>query len=67
MELRLDLMATNAQSFRDILVDVDASSLIVRVQTSASLTTVFEAHLLYDKIKPSETIWSVASAAPVLI
>ncbi|CAA6667038.1 unnamed protein product [Spirodela intermedia] len=49
----------NAQSFRDVSVDVDASSLIVRVQTSASLTTVFEAHLLYDKIKPSETIWFV--------
>ncbi|XP_078442028.1 shikimate kinase like 2 [Wolffia australiana] len=59
VELRLDLAATKAQSFKDILVDADVTSLKVSLLSSASLTTVFDATRLYDRIKPSETIWFV--------
>uniref|UniRef100_A0A1D1YY79 Shikimate kinase n=1 Tax=Anthurium amnicola TaxID=1678845 RepID=A0A1D1YY79_9ARAE len=59
VELRLDLAATNIQSFRDIFVDVDESSLNVRIQNAGSVTTIFETSHLYEKIKPSETIWFI--------
>ncbi|MQM14274.1 hypothetical protein Taro_047206 [Colocasia esculenta] len=59
VELRLDLVATNVQSPRDIVVDVDGSSLRVRIQNSGSLVTIFETSHLYEKIMPSETIWFI--------
>lgn len=59
VELRLQLGGRNIKSSRDIFVDADGSSLIIKVQHSGSLVTLMETNQLFDKIKPAETIWFV--------
>ncbi|CAK7356070.1 unnamed protein product [Dovyalis caffra] len=59
VELRLSLGGLDVQSSRDIFVDADGSSLIVRVKHSGSLVTLIETNQMFEKIKPAETIWFV--------
>lgn len=59
VELRLQLGGRNFESSRDIFVDADGTSLTIKVQHSGSLITLVETNRLFDKIKPSETIWFV--------
>ncbi|KAG8638029.1 hypothetical protein MANES_15G185701v8 [Manihot esculenta] len=59
VELRLPLGSQDFQSSRDIFVDADGTTLIVRVQRSGSFTTLIETNNLFEKIKPAETIWFI--------
>lgn len=59
VELRISLGGRNFQSSRDIFVDANDTSLIIRVQSSGSLITLIETNKLFDKVKPAETIWCV--------
>ncbi|XP_065876854.1 probable inactive shikimate kinase like 2, chloroplastic [Euphorbia lathyris] len=59
VELKLPLGSHEYQSSKDIFVDADGTSLIVRLQTSGSSTTLIETNHLFDKIKPAETIWYI--------
>lgn len=38
-------------------MDVDESSLTVKVHSTGSLITLMRVNRLYEKIKPAETIW----------
>lgn len=38
-------------------MDVDESSLTVKVHSTGSLVTLMRINHLYEKIKPAETIW----------
>ncbi|XP_072983357.1 probable inactive shikimate kinase like 2, chloroplastic isoform X1 [Typha latifolia] len=58
-ELRLDIGAMDVQSSSDIFVDVDETSLLIRVKASGTLVTLMETNRLFDKINPSETIWYI--------
>lgn len=57
VELKFPLGSHEYQSSKDIFVDADGTSLIVRLQASGSFTTLIETNRLFDKIKPAETIW----------
>ncbi|XP_021752825.1 probable inactive shikimate kinase like 2, chloroplastic isoform X2 [Chenopodium quinoa] len=57
LELRVLLKDTGVQSSKEIQVDVDESSLAVRIKQPGSITTLMETKQLYDRIKPGETIW----------
>ncbi|GAB2296410.1 Probable inactive shikimate kinase like 2, chloroplastic [Dionaea muscipula] len=57
VELRLRLTEKKALSSKDIFVDADGRSLVIRIQHSGFSRTVMETNQLYDRIKPSETIW----------
>ncbi|XP_073111648.1 probable inactive shikimate kinase like 2, chloroplastic [Elaeis guineensis] len=59
VELRLDIGALDIQSSSDIFVDVDETSLLIRVKASGSLINLMETNRLFDKIKPSETVWYI--------
>lgn len=59
IELRLQLGGDDTLSSRDVFVDADGSSLTVKIKRFGSLSTLIETHQLFDKIKPSETIWLV--------
>ncbi|GAV87703.1 SKI domain-containing protein/CS domain-containing protein [Cephalotus follicularis] len=59
VELRLPIGNRDIQSSRDIFVDADGTSLVVRVQQSGSLFTLLETNELFERIKPSETIWYI--------
>ncbi|WOK98675.1 putative inactive shikimate kinase like 2, chloroplastic [Canna indica] len=59
VELRLDIGKLDIMNSRDIFVDMDETSLLVRVKASGTLITLIEANPLFDKIKPSETIWYI--------
>ncbi|KAG1354219.1 putative inactive shikimate kinase like 2, chloroplastic [Cocos nucifera] len=59
VELRLDIGALDIQSSSDIFVDVDETSLLIRVKASGSLINLLETNRLFDKIKPSETVWYI--------
>lgn len=59
VELRLQLGAQDIQSYRDISVDANDSSLKIRIQRYGSLITLIETDHLFEKIKPAETIWFV--------
>ncbi|KAM1236368.1 hypothetical protein ACFX2I_037394 [Malus domestica] len=59
VELRLQLGGRNFENSRDIFVDADGTSLTIKVQHSGSLITLVETNHLFDKIKPSETIWYI--------
>lgn len=63
VELKLDIGKLDVTKSSDIFVDVDESSLLVRVKASGTLITLMEANCLFERIKPSETIWLVDSAA----
>ncbi|PKA53245.1 putative inactive shikimate kinase like 2, chloroplastic [Apostasia shenzhenica] len=57
VELRLDTGDISVESSRDIFVDVDDSSLLIRVKESDTLLTLMQADCLFERIKPAETIW----------
>ncbi|XP_050219748.1 probable inactive shikimate kinase like 2, chloroplastic [Mercurialis annua] len=59
VELRLAIGSQDYVSTRDIVVDSDDSSLIVKVKNLGSVTTLIETNSLFDKIKPAETIWYI--------
>ncbi|XP_002518979.2 probable inactive shikimate kinase like 2, chloroplastic isoform X2 [Ricinus communis] len=59
VELRLPLGSQDYESGKDIFVDADGTSLIVRVKRSGSFTTLIQTNYLFDKIKPAETIWYI--------
>ncbi|TXG54200.1 hypothetical protein EZV62_019456 [Acer yangbiense] len=56
---RLNRTGEDIQSFKDVFVDAHGSSLTVRLKRFGSLLTLIETHQLFDKIKPSETIWYI--------
>lgn len=56
VELRLKLGVIDVSS-RDIFVDANENSLVIKVQYSGSLQTLMDTSCLYERIKPSETIW----------
>ncbi|KAK1306639.1 hypothetical protein QJS10_CPA10g01207 [Acorus calamus] len=56
-ELRLPLQGRDIQSSH-VFIDVKENSLTIKVHSSGSLVTLMETDL-YDKIKPSETIWYI--------
>ncbi|CAL9080080.1 unnamed protein product [Musa textilis] len=59
VELRLDISKLDIMSPSDIFVDMDGTSLLVRVKASGTLITLMETNCLFEKIKPSETIWYI--------
>lgn len=59
VELRLPLVNQYVESSRDISVDADGTSLTVRIQRAGSWTTLIETNQMFEKIKPTETIWFV--------
>ncbi|KAH9687419.1 putative inactive shikimate kinase like 2 [Citrus sinensis] len=59
IELRLQLGSLEIQSSKDIFVDADGTCLTVRVNRSGSFITLIETNQLFDKIKPTETIWYI--------
>lgn len=60
VELRLQLDGLDVQSAKDIFVDADGTSLTVKVRQAGSSSTLIDTNSLFEKIKPSETIWFVA-------
>ncbi|CAI9095281.1 OLC1v1031186C1 [Oldenlandia corymbosa var. corymbosa] len=56
VELRLKLGDVDITS-RDVIVDPKDDSLAIKVQLDGSLRTLMETSVLYEKIKPAETIW----------
>lgn len=59
VELRLHIGGLDIQSSRDLLVDTNDTSLAIRVLRPGQPVTLIETNRLFDKIKPSETIWFV--------
>ncbi|CAH9130532.1 unnamed protein product [Cuscuta epithymum] len=59
VELRLDLGNGRDISPKDIFIDSNESSLTIRMQHSGSIRTLMETGVLYERIKPSETIWYI--------
>ncbi|KAF6148545.1 hypothetical protein GIB67_042504 [Kingdonia uniflora] len=59
VELRLHVAGREIRSSRDILLNADENSLIIKTKSSGSITTLIEINHLYDKIKPGETIWYI--------
>ncbi|XP_077234936.1 shikimate kinase like 2 [Tasmannia lanceolata] len=59
VDLRLQLDGKDIHRSRDVFVDIDESSLTIKVQSSGALITLMETTRLYDKIKPAETIWYI--------
>lgn len=57
MELRLHIGGLDIRTTKDILVDANDTSLAIRVLRSGSPVTLIETNPLFDRIKPSETIW----------
>lgn len=57
VELRLLLRGMGVQSSKEIHVDADESSLVVRIHLPGSIRSLMETKQLYGRIKPSETIW----------
>lgn len=55
--MRLDIGALGVQSSRDVFVDVDETSLLIRVKVAGTLITLMETDRLFERIKSSETIW----------
>ncbi|KAJ4949984.1 hypothetical protein NE237_026816 [Protea cynaroides] len=59
VELRLKLGSRDTQISKDIFVDANESSLMIKMHCSGSLVTLIETNHLYEKIRPAETIWYV--------
>lgn len=57
VELRLELVGHDTLTSRDVFVDMNETSLAIKVRHSGTLKTMMETSHLYDKIKPAETIW----------
>ena len=60
MELRLDIQKLGIGSSRDVFVDVDDTSLLIRAKSDETLRTLMNVQTLFDRIKSSETIWYVS-------
>lgn len=56
VELRLEL-GSESISPKDIFVDANDTSLVIKVQQSGCIRTLLETDSLYGVIKPAETIW----------
>ncbi|KAL6641521.1 hypothetical protein ACP70R_019702 [Stipagrostis hirtigluma subsp. patula] len=59
VELRLDIGKLGIESSRDVFVDVDDTSLLIRAKSDGTLRTLMNATTLFDRIKASETIWFI--------
>jgi hypothetical protein len=59
MELKLNIGSMDIRNTKDILVDANDTSLTIKVLRSGSPITFIETNPLFDRIKPSETIWFV--------
>ncbi|XP_010540751.1 PREDICTED: probable inactive shikimate kinase like 2, chloroplastic [Tarenaya hassleriana] len=59
VELRLRLKSGENPSPKDIYVDADGTSLLVKEQRYGMQITLLETNQLFEKIKPSETIWYI--------
>jgi hypothetical protein len=59
IELKLNIRSMDIRSTKDILVDANDTSLTIKVLRSGSPITLIETNPLFDRIKPSETIWFV--------
>ncbi|CAO2842339.1 unnamed protein product [Amaranthus hypochondriacus] len=57
VELRLLLGSMSVQSSKEIQVDADGNSLIIKIKQPEAIVTLMETKQLYDRIKPGETIW----------
>ena len=57
MELRLDVQKLGIESSKDVFVDVDDTSLLIRAKSDGTLRTLMNFQTLFDRIKSSETIW----------
>ncbi|CAI9755328.1 unnamed protein product [Fraxinus pennsylvanica] len=58
MELRLDLREEGI-SPKEIFLDANENSLVIKVQHSGFLRTLLDTNKLYGMIKPAETIWYI--------
>ncbi|GAU41477.1 hypothetical protein TSUD_237270 [Trifolium subterraneum] len=59
MELKLNIGSMDIRNTKDILVDANDTSLTIKVLRSGSPITLIETNPLFDRIKPSETIWYI--------
>uniref|UniRef100_A0A0A9CNY5 CS domain-containing protein n=1 Tax=Arundo donax TaxID=35708 RepID=A0A0A9CNY5_ARUDO len=59
VELRLDIGKLGIESSRDVFVDVDDTSLLIRAKSDGTLRTLMNVKTLFDRVKSSETIWFI--------
>ncbi|XP_024316793.1 probable inactive shikimate kinase like 2, chloroplastic isoform X2 [Brachypodium distachyon] len=59
VELRLDIGKLGIESSRDVFVDVDDMSLLIRAKSDGTLRTLMNVTTLFDRVKSSETIWFI--------
>lgn len=59
VELKLRLKTGETLSPKDISVDADGTCLAVKEKRNGLLITLLETNQLFDKIRPSETIWLI--------
>ncbi|KAJ1296095.1 hypothetical protein BS78_01G272600 [Paspalum vaginatum] len=59
VELRLDIQKLGIESSKDVFVDVDDTSLLIRAKSDGTLRTLMNVQTLFDRIKSSETIWFI--------
>lgn len=57
--MRLDIGSFGIETSKDIFVDTDETSLLIRVKASETLITLMEIDRLFGKIKSGETIWYI--------
>lgn len=55
----MPLMGKDIKSSRDLFLDVNESTLSINFKSSGLLVPLLETIDLYERIKPSETIWYV--------
>jgi hypothetical protein len=60
VELRLDIGKLGIESSRDVFVDVDDMSILIRAKSDGTLRTLMNVTTLFDRVKSSETIWYVS-------
>uniref|UniRef100_A0A0A9GGS3 CS domain-containing protein n=1 Tax=Arundo donax TaxID=35708 RepID=A0A0A9GGS3_ARUDO len=59
VELRLDIGKLGIESSRDVFVDVDDTSILIRAKSDGTLRTLINVKTLFGIIKSSETIWFI--------
>ncbi|KAL9664356.1 hypothetical protein QQ045_019756 [Rhodiola kirilowii] len=59
VELRVKLESAEAIGPKDIVLDAGETTLTIKVRRYGLLTTVVEIGRLFDRIRPSETIWYI--------
>jgi hypothetical protein len=57
VELRMDIRKLGIETSKDVFVDVDDTSLLIRAKSDGTLKTLINVATLFDRIKASETIW----------